>query len=111
MKNISNQNSSIVLREKYLNKNNPQFEDLKELFQENFLKENEKLIMNYHYNERRNFMKSSATVKKKSSFNVGIGVNKNSDSRIMSSNQVNGVNIEHRRVKSMGNNKILGNEL
>jgi hypothetical protein len=64
LKNISHQNSSIVLKEKYLNKNRPQFEDLRELFNENFLRDNEKLIMNYNLNEKKSLIKSSYLKKK-----------------------------------------------
>jgi hypothetical protein len=129
MKNISQQNSSIVLKEKYLNKNKPQFEDLRELFNENFLRDNEKLIINYHLNKKRSLMKSS-NFKKKANLNRinngnlltsnmnQINNNNNNKSNIngngsfYSNNNNNPYKInQHKRAKSFGSNKLLGYEL
>lgn len=58
MKNISNPNSNIILKEKFFAEANPQIEYLNELFNDNFLKENERFISNY-YENKRNLQKSS----------------------------------------------------
>jgi len=58
MKNISNPNSNIILKEKYFAEANPQIDYLNELFNENFIKENERFIQNYHENKRM-LLKSS----------------------------------------------------
>jgi len=52
LKNVSNVNASFVLNEKYLNKNYPNHDDLNELFDENFLRNHRKMILNHEENKK-----------------------------------------------------------
>jgi len=74
MKNISNVNSSIILKEKYFIESNPQIDYLNELFNDNFLKDNDRLIQNYHEN-KRNILKSSQLKKMTNVNNNSTNVN------------------------------------
>lgn len=59
MKNISNENFNIILREKLNQKNFIKKDYLNELFSDNFLKENEKVLFNYLQESKKNMRNSN----------------------------------------------------
>ena len=58
MKNISNENCNIILKEKMNEKNFSQKNYLNDLFNDNFLKENEKILLNHIQEAKKNFRSS-----------------------------------------------------
>lgn len=59
LKNISNENFNIILREKISDKNISKKDYLNDLFSDNFLKENEKLLFNYLQESKKNLRSSN----------------------------------------------------
>lgn len=58
MKNISNENCNIILREKMNEKNFSKKNYLNDLFNDNFLKDNEKILFNHLQDTKKNFRTS-----------------------------------------------------
>lgn len=71
MRNISNVNSNIILKEKYYENPIAKFENLNELFNDNFLKENERLI-HYYQENQRSLLKSSQLKKLNNNPSTGL---------------------------------------
>jgi len=85
MKNISNENCNIILKEKMNDKNFSKKSYLNELFNENFLKENEKMLFNYLQETKKNFRASqmenfSTKYSSKGFFNDGYDIKNSSSS-------------------------------
>jgi len=59
LKNISNENFNIILREKINQKNFSKKDYLNDLFSDNFLKENEKVLFNYLQESKKNMRNSN----------------------------------------------------
>ena len=121
LKNVSNVNASFVLNEKYLNKNYPNHDDLNELFDENFLRNHRKMILNHEENKKsmlrssQNINKTNKIIERSSSkiFNKTNKILENSLSNIpeernnISSIKKNPIRIQHSRNNSsmLGTNK------
>lgn len=67
MKNISNENCNIILKEKMNDKNSIKKNYLNDLFNENYLKENEKILFNHFQETKKNFRSSYMDVSTKHS--------------------------------------------
>ncbi len=58
MKNMSNENCNVILREKINDNNFSKKNYLNDLFNENFLKDNEKILLNHLQDTKKNFRTS-----------------------------------------------------
>ena len=111
MKNVSNPNSNIILKEKYFSGANPQIEYLNELFDDNFLKDNERLVFNYYENKRIS-LKSSFLEKASNNANNNnnsslINHEDNSSTKYISG-MLNNSNINRKSVSSMNSKSNMG---
>lgn len=107
MKNVSNPNSNIILNEKYFAEVNPQIEHLNELFNENFLKENQRLIHNYHENKRLLLKSSQLNKQSNNANNNSASYSSSVYNNNNSNNNQNNVNVKNSSTKII--NGILEN--
>jgi len=116
IRNVSNENSSIILKEKYFAESNPQINNLNDLFKDSFLKINEKFLFNY--NKGINLESSHLNKIDKNSFVIS---NNNNSTNFISKSINNSINLRksnnnvnlierknHRRTFSMFNIKQQG---